>query len=63
MSDPICNSDSGRFLKLMCEIEHEGNEEYDREHAIVPHGDKFCVGGVVIVATRKEAEALLSDAA
>lgn len=59
----VCNSDTGRFLQLMREIEHDGDVEYDLEHQIVPHGDKFCVGGVVVVNTREEAVALLTEAA
>lgn len=57
------NDDTGRFVRLMIEIEEEGNAEFDREHQIAPHGDKFCVAGVVVVGTREEAEALLTEAA
>lgn len=63
MSEQICNSDSGRWLMTMREIEHDGDVEFDREHQITPHGDKFCVAGVVVVSTREEAEALLTEAA
>lgn len=65
MSEPIRNSndDTGRFMRTLVAWEDEGNAEFDREHQITPHGDKFCVAGVVVVDTREEAEALLSEAA
>lgn len=38
MSEPIRNSndDTGRFMRLMIEMEDEGNAEFDREHDVEP---------------------------
>jgi len=32
MNDPITNADTGRWVRLMIEIEHDGDVEFDAEH-------------------------------